>query len=153
LRSRSPPQQRQAVGPATITRSRGRCSGNGFACGTLAVKAATVVVLATAISAAISSRWPTLQLLELQLRLIQNPRCAFRARAIELARQTLDPQLLVSNQGLIIKRPWLWPPRVPLPHALPGPLQRTPTLRAATSAAFSASMSSGKASRPESMRG
>jgi hypothetical protein len=44
----------------------------------------------------------TLQLLELQLCLIQNPRCAFRARAIELARQLPDLQLLVSNQGLII---------------------------------------------------
>ena len=46
---------RQAVGPGTITRSRGRCSGNGLRAGRLRVKAATVVVLATAISAAISS--------------------------------------------------------------------------------------------------
>ncbi len=44
----------------------------------------------------------TLQLLELQLDLIQKPGCAFRARAIELPRQLLDPQLLVGDQGLII---------------------------------------------------
>ena len=44
----------------------------------------------------------TLHLLKPQLDLIQNPRCAFRARAIELARQLLDPQLLVGNQSLII---------------------------------------------------
>jgi hypothetical protein len=43
-----------------------------------------------------------LQLLELQLDLIDEPRRAFRARAIDLARQLLDPQLLVGNQGLII---------------------------------------------------
>jgi hypothetical protein len=45
LRSRPPPQQRQAVGPGTITRSRGRCSGNGLRAGRLRVKAATVVVV------------------------------------------------------------------------------------------------------------
>ena len=44
----------------------------------------------------------TLQFLELQLDLIEKPRRAFRARTIELARQLLDPQLLVSYQGLII---------------------------------------------------
>jgi hypothetical protein len=55
LRSRPLPQHRHAVGPGTITRSRGKCSGNGLRAGRLRVKAATVVVLATAISAAISS--------------------------------------------------------------------------------------------------
>jgi hypothetical protein len=44
----------------------------------------------------------TLQLLELQLDLIEKPRHAFRARAIKLARQLLDPELLVGDQGLII---------------------------------------------------
>ena len=51
----SPPQQRQAVGPGTITRSRGRCLGNGLRAGRLRVNAVTVVVCATAFSAAISS--------------------------------------------------------------------------------------------------
>ena len=44
----------------------------------------------------------TLQFLELQLDLIEKPRRAFRARTIELARQLLDPQLLMSDQRLII---------------------------------------------------
>ena len=54
-------QEKQAHddGPGTITRSRGRYSGNGLRAGRLRVKAATVteacVVLATAVSAASSS--------------------------------------------------------------------------------------------------
>ena len=55
LRSRLPPQQTQMVGPGTITRSRGRCSGNGLRAGRLRVNAVTAVVFATAFSAAISS--------------------------------------------------------------------------------------------------
>ena len=55
LRRRVPPQQAQAVGPGTRTRSRGKCAGNGWRRGRLRVKAATVVVLAAASSAAISS--------------------------------------------------------------------------------------------------
>ena len=55
LDSRDPPQQAQAVGPGTIRRSRGRCSGNGLRDGRLRVNDATLVVLAAAISAASSS--------------------------------------------------------------------------------------------------
>ena len=43
------------------------------------------------------------QFLELQLDLIKQPGRAFRARPVELARQLLDPQLLMSDQGLIIR--------------------------------------------------
>ena len=46
-----------------------------------------------------------LQFLELQLDLIEKSRRALRARTIELARQFLDPQSLVSYQGLIIRGP------------------------------------------------
>ena len=53
--SRPPPQQAQAVGPGTITRSRGRWSGKGLRDGRLRVNDATFVVLAAAISAASSS--------------------------------------------------------------------------------------------------
>jgi hypothetical protein len=57
--SRAPPQQAQAVGPGTIFRSRGKCSGKGLRDGRLRVNDATVVValevLAAAISAASSS--------------------------------------------------------------------------------------------------
>src|ERR1700687_3130735 len=57
LDNRDPPQQAQLDGAAIITRSRGRCSGNGLREGRLRVKADTVVVLAfaAACSAAISS--------------------------------------------------------------------------------------------------
>jgi hypothetical protein len=44
----------------------------------------------------------TLQLLEPQLDLVEKPRRAFRARAIDLAPQLLDLQLLVGDQSLII---------------------------------------------------
>jgi hypothetical protein len=52
---RAPPQQGQAVGPGTITRSRGKCSGKGLRAGRCRVKAATLVVFADARSAANSS--------------------------------------------------------------------------------------------------
>src|SRR5205085_6828060 len=55
LDSRDPPQQLQATGPGTITRSRGKCSGNGLRDGRLRANDATFVVLAAAISAASSS--------------------------------------------------------------------------------------------------
>src|ERR1700733_15018419 len=55
LRSRLPPQQSHAVGRPITTRSRGRCSGKVFRSGRLRVNPATVVVLATALSAASSS--------------------------------------------------------------------------------------------------
>jgi hypothetical protein len=58
LRSRPPPQQRQAVGPGTITRSRGRCAGNGLREGFLRVNGRTGIVSPAedaACSAAISS--------------------------------------------------------------------------------------------------
>src|SRR3954468_12183351 len=52
---RREPQHRQATGPGSTTRSRGRCSGKGWRAGRLRVKATTLVVFATARSAAISS--------------------------------------------------------------------------------------------------
>lgn len=50
-----PPQAGHAQGAGSTTRSRGRCSGNGWRDGRLRVKAATLSVLAAAVSAAISS--------------------------------------------------------------------------------------------------
>lgn len=55
LDSRAPPQQAHTTGPGTITRSRGRCPGNGWRDGRLRVNDATFMVLAAAISAASSS--------------------------------------------------------------------------------------------------
>ena len=103
LRSRVPPQQGQVVGAGTTTRSRGRCSGNGLRAGRLRVKAATVVVLAAACSAAISSSVAVaLQLLELQLHLVEQPRRALRARAVELPLELLDLELLVRDHRRIV---------------------------------------------------
>lgn len=55
LRRRLLPQHSQAVGPSITTRSRGRCSGKVWRSARLRVNPRTVVVLATARSAASSS--------------------------------------------------------------------------------------------------
>src|SRR5260370_12214135 len=102
LRSRGLPQQRQTVGPGSTTWSRGKRSGKGWRAGRLRVKATTLVVLATARSAAISSSVAELELLERQLHLIEQPHRAFRALAIELARQLCNLQLLMGDYGLIV---------------------------------------------------
>jgi hypothetical protein len=47
-------------------------------------------------------RGRTLELLERQLHLIEQPHRAFRALAIELACQLRDLQLLMGDQGLIV---------------------------------------------------
>lgn len=52
---REPPQAGHAHGDGMMTRSRGRCSGNGFLIGSLRSNGATLVVLVVAISAARSS--------------------------------------------------------------------------------------------------
>src|SRR5258705_5326548 len=53
--NRAPPQQAHAVGPDTITRSRGRCSGKGLRDGRLRVNDATSVVVFAVLAAAISA--------------------------------------------------------------------------------------------------
>ena len=55
LDSRAPPQQAQVTGPGTITRSRGKCAGNGLRDGRLRVNGATVVVVFVVLAAAISA--------------------------------------------------------------------------------------------------
>ena len=70
----APTAAKHVVGPGTITRSRGRCSGNGLRAGRLRVNAATFVVLATAnLGGDLVLGGGTLQLLELQLDLVENP--------------------------------------------------------------------------------
>src|SRR5947207_13883761 len=54
LDSREPPHQAHAVGPRTISRSRGKCAGNRWRDGRSRVNDATFVVLAAAISAVTS---------------------------------------------------------------------------------------------------
>src|SRR3954470_18638750 len=91
-----------------------------------------------------------LQFLELQLDLIEKARPAFRARTIEFARQFLDPQLLVSYQGLIIRGLGLATASSASAYAALAASMMCLS-RAAASAAVSAAMSFGKASPPESM--
>ena len=78
-----------------------------------------------------------LQFLQRQFKLIQQPRGALGPRAITVAVQLLDLQLQMSDQRLVIGCPGSGKaassPRNPLPRSM-------------TSAAFSASISSGRAS-------
>ena len=89
LRSRALPQHGQSVGAGSTTCSRGRCAGKGWRAGRLRVKAATLVALATAGRDLVLAR-RTLELLEGQLHLVEQLHGAFRALAIELARQLGD---------------------------------------------------------------
>ena len=103
LRSRGLPQHRQTVGPGSTTRSRGRCSGKGWRAGRLRVKATTFVGLGHGVlggDLVLGRR--TLELLEGQRHLIEQLHAAFRALAVELARQLGDLQPLMRDQGLII---------------------------------------------------
>ena len=100
-----PPQHSQAVGGSITTRSRGRWSGKVLRSGRLRVNPATVVVLATAISAAISSSVALgLQFLECERQLVDQPRRAFRALPVDLALQLGDPQLLLGDQRHVFGR-------------------------------------------------
>ena len=74
LRSRVPPQHGQVVGPGSTTRSRGRCSGKGWRAGRLRVKATTFVGLRhRALGGDLVLGGRTLQFLELQLHLVEQP--------------------------------------------------------------------------------
>ena len=92
----------------------------------------------------------TLQFLELQLDLIEKPRRAFRARTIELARQLLDPQLLVSDQGLIIGGLGSGHREFRFGVCGPGRFDDVSVARR-SQRRLQRAMSSGKASPPESM--
>ena len=92
---------RNLIGGSITTRSRGRCSGKVLRSARLRVNPRTVVVLATASSAASSSSVALgLQLFELQRQLIDQPRRAFRPLAVDLALEFGDPQLLLGDQRL-----------------------------------------------------
>lgn len=54
---RSDPQHAQAVGASTTTRSRGRCSGNGFFTGLRRSKLRTFVAFSSAAAVSSSSSW------------------------------------------------------------------------------------------------
>ena len=83
-----------SVGPGTITRSRGRCAGNGLRAGFLRREGAD---LRFSVAAALLGRNLVLgrcsfQLLELQLHLVDQTRLALVARAKKVALELLDRQ-------------------------------------------------------------
>ena len=102
LDSRVPPQQAQAVGAGSTTRSRGRCSGNGLRDGRLRVKAATFVVLAAASRRPARPRWRSLPVPPAAA---PSDPAAARLRSergpIALALQLLDLQLQMRDQRLV----------------------------------------------------
>ena len=93
------PQQGQLSGAAITTRSRGRCSGNGLRDGRLRSNDLTVCVRRRGLlgrQLVLGRR--RLELLELKLHLLEQPRLALRARAVELAPQLLDLELQMGDQ-------------------------------------------------------
>ena len=103
LRNRVLPQHKHAAGPGSTTRARGRCSGNGWRAGRLR-KATTFVVLATALGGDLVLARRTLEFLERQLYLVEQPNCALRVLAIELPGQLCDLQSLMRDHGGIVGR-------------------------------------------------
>src|SRR4051794_1287317 len=93
--SRADPQQGQRSGAAMATRSRGRCVGNGRRAGRLRSNAATASVDTARRPLVFACRG--LEFLQLELHLVQEPRLALRAAAVELAPQLLDRELQVRN--------------------------------------------------------
>ncbi|WP_234838010.1 hypothetical protein [Sinorhizobium meliloti] len=94
LRSRSPPQHWQLMGPGTTTRSRGRCSGKTAFTGRLRVKPATLTVAATANSAASSSSVAAISNSTSWNNLVDQPGRTLRLLAIKLPLELFDAQLL-----------------------------------------------------------
>ena len=91
---RSPPQAGQEQGAGTTTRSRGRCSGNGFLCGPLALEGRDRGGLCCRfLGDQIILGCVSLELFELQLHLIEQAAAAFGTGAILLALQLCDLQL------------------------------------------------------------
>ena len=94
-----PPQQEQASGEGSTTRSRGRSAGSGARLGLRRVKARTVV------SPSSASPWLAflarrcLHLLQLQFQLIQKVAAPFRGLAVPLSTQLRDQQLQMFDLG------------------------------------------------------
>ena len=70
------PQQGQFVGAAMTTRSRGRCSGNGFRDGRLRSKALTVEALGCHLRRQFVFAGISFEFFELQFHLFEKPRLA-----------------------------------------------------------------------------
>ena len=92
------PQQGQVCGAAMTTRSRGRCSGNGWREGRWRSNASNRLRRCLLCAASSSSVAAALEIFELQLHLLQEPRLAFRAAAVEFPAQLLDRELEVCDE-------------------------------------------------------
>ena len=115
----------KSVGPGTITRSRGRCSGKGLRAGRLRVNAVTVVVLADRhLGGDLVLGGRTLQLLELQLHLIEKPRRRAPSAAHRAGASASRSAVADERSGPDRRRPWLGPPPVPPRARAPEPLRR-----------------------------
>ena len=86
------PQQGQAVGPGTITRSRGRCAGNGLRAGFLRVKARTASCrrCGRLLGRELVLGRRSFQLLELKLHLVEQTRLALAARRRTISRRSFS---------------------------------------------------------------
>ena len=99
------PQQGQLVGASMTTRSRADVSGRACATGRLRWKERTVCVLAAAASAASSSSVAAASSSSsCEFHLIEKPRLALRARAVERALQLLDLKLEMRDQRLSVRQ-------------------------------------------------
>src|SRR5262245_27798218 len=96
------PQHAQAVGPGTMTRSRGRCAGNGLREGFSRVKPRTAVVSlaeAATFSGELVLGGGGFEFLQFELQLFEKPHLAFTARAVNLPPHLLDRQPQMRDQG------------------------------------------------------
>lgn len=104
LSSRALPQHRQLLGAGSTIRSRGRCAGNGRRAGRLRnIRGPRGRLLGGDL---VRGR-RTLQLIETQGQLVEQPYAALRPLAIELMPQLGDLQVLMCDHGLVIGRPGL----------------------------------------------
>ena len=91
LRQLAAPQHGQLVGASMTTRSRSMSSGKGLRTGRLRWKERTVCVLCRrSFRRKLVFGRGRLELFQLEFHLIEQPRLAFRARAVERAPQLLD---------------------------------------------------------------
>ena len=95
----APPQQGQASGEGSTTRSRGRSAGSGARLGLAAGEGAHrgIAVVGFALARVLGRR--CLQLIQLQFQLIQQVVAPFRGLAVPLSTQLRDLQLQMFDLG------------------------------------------------------
>lgn len=95
------PQHGQEVDAGTTTRSRGRCAGNGFFAGRWRSKAHHRLRPGRGfLGRQLVLGGRRLQIVQLHLELVEQPRLPLRAAAVELTPQLLDLQRQMGDQRL-----------------------------------------------------